>query len=135
MMPCGIERFVGRWVSASGYRLHITRMAQSRAFVDFLDPGGVPIRRPYMTGALTRRLAARYDDHQDMLEVDLWDADKGFTLQLIHEIDYVLDITQRESLVPGISMSENGPHLDDYSRLFGPLEHFVRDETQNTTLQ
>ena len=48
MMLYGIARFVGSWVSASGYRLRIKKVRKDRASVDFLDPRGAPIQRSYM---------------------------------------------------------------------------------------
>jgi hypothetical protein len=38
MTRYGITRFVGSWVSASGYRLRIKKVRKDRASVDFLDP-------------------------------------------------------------------------------------------------
>ena len=47
MMRYGIARFVGSWVSSSGYRLRIKKVPQDQAAVDFLDPRGAPIQRSY----------------------------------------------------------------------------------------
>jgi hypothetical protein len=47
----GIARFVGSWVSASGYRLRIKKVRKDQASVDFLDPRGAPVKRSYMGGA------------------------------------------------------------------------------------
>lgn len=43
----GIAQFVGSWVSGSGYRLRIKKVRNDRASVDFLDPRGTPVERPY----------------------------------------------------------------------------------------
>src|SRR5437667_4638867 len=51
MLRTGIEQFVGFWVSESGYRLRIRKVRKDQAFVDFLDPRGAPIARPYMGGS------------------------------------------------------------------------------------
>ena len=51
MTRYGIARFVGSWVSASGYRLRIKKVRKDRASVDFLNPRGAPVQRPYMGGA------------------------------------------------------------------------------------
>ena len=50
MLRAGVAQFVGSRASESGYRLHIRRVRKDQAFVDFLDPRGAPIGRPYMGG-------------------------------------------------------------------------------------
>ena len=130
MLRTGIAQFVGSWVSESGYRLHIRRVCRDQAFVDFLDPRGAPIGRPYMRGAPSIRMIAHYDDYYEDFRVDLWEKSKGFTLHLDHEYDYVLDSEQREALVPSISRYERDRFLDAYYSLFGPLDHFVRTAEQ-----
>ena len=84
MTRYGIARFVGSWVSASAYRLRIKEVLREQASVDFLDPRGVPIQRPYMSGAPTVKMIAHYDDYNENFEVDLWEAGKGFILDLSH---------------------------------------------------
>jgi hypothetical protein len=128
MMRHGIERFVGSWVSASGYRLRIRRLRKDKASVDFLDPTGRPVERPYMQGAASLQMVAHYDDYDDLFEVELWDQGKGFSLHLDHENDYELDKRRREALVPSISRYERDRYLGQFYPLFGPLEHFVREE-------
>jgi len=51
MLRYGIAQFVGSWVSESGYHLRIKKVRKGRASVDFLDPRGAPVQRPYMGGA------------------------------------------------------------------------------------
>jgi len=51
MMRYGIARFVGSWVSSSGYRLRIKKVRKDQASVDFLDPRGAPIQRSFLKGA------------------------------------------------------------------------------------
>jgi hypothetical protein len=46
-----LQEFVGSWVSESGYHLRIKKVRNGRASVDFLDPRGAPVQRPYMGGA------------------------------------------------------------------------------------
>ena len=48
MLRYGIAQFVGSWVSESGYHLRIKKVRKGRASVDFLDPRGSPVQRPYM---------------------------------------------------------------------------------------
>jgi hypothetical protein len=134
MLRIGIEQFVGSWVSESGYRLHIRKVRRDQAFVDFLDPRGAPITRPYMGGAPSMRMIAHYDDYNEDFRVDLWEEGKGFILHLDHEYDYVLDSEQRESLEAAISRYERDRFLDEYYSLFGPLDHFVRRDAQNKRL-
>ena len=98
MLRTGIEQFVGFWVSESGYRLRIRKVRKDQAFVDFLDPRGAPIARPYMGGAPSMKMVAQYDDYNEDFRVDLWEEGKGLMLHLDHEYDYVLDSEQREAL-------------------------------------
>ena len=135
MTHYGIARFVGSWVSASGYRLRIKEMLRDQASVDFLDPRGVPIQRPYMRGAPTVKMIAHYDDYNENFEVDLWEEGKGFILDLSHHYNYELDLEQREALVPALSRFERDRFLDECYSLFGPLDHFVRREAQNRTIE
>ena len=135
MTRYGIARFVGSWVSASGYRLRIKEMLRDQASVDFLDPRGVPIQRPYMRGAPTVKMIAQYDDYNENFEVDLWEEGKGFILDLSHHYNYELDLEQREALVPALSRFERDRFLDECYSLFGPLDHFVRREAQNRTIE
>jgi hypothetical protein len=48
MLRNGIAQFVGSWVSGSGYHLRIKKVRKGQASVDFLDPHGAPVQRPYM---------------------------------------------------------------------------------------
>ena len=50
MLRNGIAQLVGSWVSQFGYRLRVEKVRRDRAVVDFLDPRGAPIVRPYMGG-------------------------------------------------------------------------------------
>lgn len=132
-MHLGISRFVGTWVAASGHRLRIREVRKDKASVDFFDPDGKPVRRPYMGGASSLEMAAHYDDYDGLFEVDLWGPRKGFTLHLAHEEAYELDKHQREALVPGISRYQQDRFLDEFSPLFGRLEHFVRERDPEPT--
>lgn len=130
MFGTGIEQFVGSWVSEAGYRLRIRKVRKDQAFVDFLDPRGAPIARPYMGGALSMNMIAHYDDYNEDLRVDLWEEGKGFILHLDHGYDYVLESEQREALEPAISRYERDRFLHAYYSLFGPLDRFVRASEQ-----
>jgi len=105
-----------------------------RASVDFLDPRGAPVQRPYMGGAPSLKMVAHYDDCNGMFAVDLWEEGKGFILDLTHEYNYELDPERREALVPALSRNERDHFLDACYSLFGPLDHFVRRKAQNKRL-
>ena len=135
MTRYGIARFVGSWVSASGYRLRIKKVREDQASVDFLDPRGAPVQRPYMKGAPSMKMIAHYDEYNGIFEVDLWEEGKGFILDLTHEYDYEPDLERREALVPALSRYERDRFLDECYSLFGPLDHFVRGKEQNKPLQ
>ena len=126
MIHYGIEKFVGSWVSTSGYCLRIKKMREDLALVDFLDPSGNPVQRPYMRGAPSTNMTAHYDDYYGTFEVELWEDGKGFILDLSHEYDYELEPEQREALVPALSRNERDRFLDECYSSFGPLDHFVR---------
>ena len=111
MLRYGIAQFVGSWLSESGHRLRIEKVRKDRAVVDFLDPRGAPITRPYMGGTPSMKMIAHYDDYNEDFRVDLWEEGKGFTLHLDHEYDYLLDSEQREALVPSISRYERDRFL------------------------
>lgn len=126
MIRYDITRFVGSWVNSSGYRLKIKKLNELQATVDYLDPSGKPVRRPYMSGAPSLGMVAVYDDYNGTFEVDLWEAERGFILDLSHEYDYELDEKRREALVPAITRYEDDHFLDEFYPLFGRLKHFVR---------
>jgi len=134
MLRNGIAQFVGSWLSESGYHLRIKKMRKGWASVDFLDPRGAPVQRPYMGGAPSLKMVAHYDDYKGMFEVDLWEEGKGFILDLTHEYNYELDPERREALVPALSRNERDHFLDACHSLFGPLDHFVRGKAQNKRL-
>jgi hypothetical protein len=134
MLRYGIAQFVGSWISASGFRLRMKKVRKDQASVDFLDPRGAPVQRPYMRGAPSVKMIARYDDYNGSFEVDLWEDGKGFILDLTHAYDYELDLQRREALVPALTRHERDRFLDDYYSLFGPLDHFVRRKASNKTL-
>ena len=126
MIRYGIAQYVGSWVSASGYCLRIKKMRKDLASVDFLDPTGAPVQRPYLGGAPSKNMVALYDDYNGTFQVHLWDEGKGFILDLSHEYEYELDSQRRESLEPALSRNKQDHFLDEYYSLFGPLDHFVR---------
>ena len=131
MILYDITRFVGSWADSSGYSMRIKMQRRDQAIVDFFDPSGSPVGRPYMNGAPTLEMVAQYDDYNGTFEVDLWEAGRGFVLDLSHEYEYELDEERREALVPAIVRYADDHFLDVFCPLFGPLGHFVRAETQN----
>jgi hypothetical protein len=127
----GIEKFVGIWISASGNCLRIKKVRKDLASVDFLDPSGAPVQRPYMGGAVSTNMVAHYDDYYENFEVELWE-EKGYILHLSHEYDYKLDLEQRETLIPALSRNMRDDFLDKYYSLFTPLDHYARGKEQQT---
>lgn len=133
MIRYGIAKYVGSWVSASGYCLHIKKVRKDLALVEFLDPSGAPVRRSYMRGAPSKNMVAHYDDYYENFEVELWE-ERRFILHLSHEYDYELDPKRREALVPSLSRFERDRFVDEFYSLFGPLDHFVRGKEHNQTI-
>jgi hypothetical protein len=103
-------------------------MRNDQALVDFLDPSGASVQRPYMKGAPSAKMVAHYDDCNGTFEVELREEGKGFVLDLTHEYDFDLDAERRKALVPALSRYGRDCYLDEYYSLFGPLDHFVRNE-------
>ena len=97
--------------------------------MDFLDPSGAPVQRPYMGGAASTNMVADYDDYYENFEVELWE-ERRFILHLSHEYDYELDPERREALVPTLSRNMRDHFLDKYYSLFSPLDHFVLRKEQ-----
>lgn len=127
----GIEQFVGTWISASGYCLRIKKVRKNLASVDFFDPSGAPVQRPYMGGAASTNMVAHYDDYYGNFDVELWE-DRRFILHLSREYDYECDPEQCEVFEPALSRNIRDSFLDQYYSLFGPLESFVRRKEENT---
>ena len=129
MLRFGIAQFVGSWISASGYCLRIKKVRKDLALVDFLDPSGAPVQRPYMGDAPSTNMVAHYDDYYDNFEVELWE-ERRLILDLSHEYEYELDPKRREALVPALSWNAGDRSLDKWRSSFGPLDHFVREMEQ-----
>ena len=129
MLRYGIAQFLGSWVSASGYCLRIKKVRNDLASVDFLDPSGSPVQRPYMGGTASTNMVAHYDDYYENFDVELWEK-RRFILHLSHEYDYALDPKRRESLEPALSRDSQDHFLEEYYSLFGPLDHFVRSRAE-----
>ncbi len=126
-MIFAIERYVGYWVASSGHRLRIKKFSGKSASVDFLDPSGIPVRRPYCNASPAEGMLARYDDYNGEFDVELWERGRGFTLHLLYEYQYELDEFRREALIPSISRCQEDEFLDRYYPLFGQLKHFIRE--------
>ena len=127
----GIEQFVGTWISASGYCLRIKKVRKNLASVDFLDPSGAPVQRPYMGGAASMNMVAHYDDYYGDFDVELWEK-RRFILHLSREYDYEWYPEQCEALEPSISRNTQDRFLDKYFSLFGLLESFIRRKEKET---
>ena len=132
MVDYSINRFTGRWKSESGHSIKIDKISDTQASVSFFGIDGKPPLRPYFNNLPTVDMTAYYDDYMGTFEVELWTKEKGFMLGLTHEHRYELDESNRESLVPAISRYEEDDFLDEYYKLFGPLQHFTKNEGRTT---
>jgi hypothetical protein len=128
MSVYGIDKVIGSWVRASGWRLEVIKRSESTALVDVFDPSGQPVIRSYMDNAPCTQMTAHYDEYEGRFEVELWKEGSGFLLDLTHEPEYELDPQRREALVSGIGRYAEDYFLDAYYAIFGPLEHFTRLE-------
>ena len=68
------------------------------------------------------------------LVVELWEDGKGFQLDLNFEPGYILDELQRDSIVPGLSRYEKDVFLDEYYHFFEPLKHYIKKDSEQSTL-
>jgi hypothetical protein len=127
-MKYGIDKFIGTWVSESRYRLEIIKVSSTEASVSLYSPNGAAPLRPYYDNLPTIRMYASYDEYEGDFDISLWKKRSGFVYSLEHEYDYMLDKHERESLAPGLCRNSQDEFLDQYYYLFGPLDHFVREE-------
>jgi hypothetical protein len=81
------------------------------------------------------KMIAHYDNYNGIFEVDLWEGGKELILDLTHQYNYELDPERREALVPALIQYERDRFLDEYYSLFGPLDHSLRRNAQNKTLE
>jgi hypothetical protein len=62
--------------------------------VDFLDPSGTPIQRPYMRGAPPTNMVAHYNDYNGTFEVELWD-ERGFIVSQSENVIVVIRLFRK----------------------------------------
>jgi len=129
-MTFGIDRYVGIWRNAEGYRLEIRRFDATHAVASLFSPFGPPVSRPYYDNKLTVEMPAIYHDYDGDMEISLWKDGSGFVLQLQHEGAYDLDEARREALIPALSQYAEDTFLDSYHPLFGRLSHYTRQKAE-----
>lgn len=122
----GIDLYIGKWVSTTGQTLDIVKVSTLKAKVTFYNIFGENPKRPYYENKPTIKMPAYYDEDEGDLNVELWEKDKEFELNLLHELDYIIDDKNRESLVPGLTRFVEDDFLDQYYKLFGLQEHYCR---------
>jgi hypothetical protein len=64
-------------------------------------------------------------EHGETQQVELWEKEKGFFLDLTFEYAYELDKDCRDALVPALSRYAEDAFLDQYYHLFEPLQHYA----------
>ena len=71
-------------------------------------------------------MPATYDDYEGDFRVDLWEENKGYSLDLDQDCSQPLDESGLYMLSPGISRNSEDNFLDQYSRLFGNLSSYTK---------
>jgi hypothetical protein len=125
------DKFVGEWQNEAGNLLVIEKKTDQRCSVTFLKgPNSEPVLRPYFRNLPSIEMDSIIIDHGSILEVELWEKEKGFSLHLTYENAYELDTDFRASLVPALSRYSEDEFLDQYYYLFYPLKHYVRKHSR-----
>jgi hypothetical protein len=124
-MKDGIDKYVGTWVSKSGWIVEIKKKTNATASVTLKNPNGEIIIREFMDGLPAASMQSSYDDYMGAFDVELGEAGSGFELNLEYEPEYQLDEKNRDALVPALSRDSNDNNLDQYYRSLGSLEHYT----------
>ena len=129
-MKYDIDRYVGNWIDEEGYRLEIRKKDETNALVSLFSPQGTPVSRPYWKDKKTVDMPAKYDDHMGDFDIQLWEQNKRFCLNLLHEhsprkVDY-----GEEILAPSLTRYEDDNHLDQYYAFFGKLSYYKREHNE-----
>ena len=126
-MEDDISKFIGEWENESGNVLVIQRkIALSGSVSFFKGPKSEPVLRPYCGNSPSLEMDSYLTEYGDSLQVELWEKERGFRLDLTYEYAYELDKDWRDSLVPALSRYEKDAFLDQYYHLFEPLEHYTK---------
>ena len=125
-MEDDISKFIGEWENESGNVLVIQRKTALSGSVSFFKgPKCEPVLRPYCGNSPSLEMNSYLTEYGDTLQVELWEKEKGFRLDLTYEYAYELDKDWRDALVPALSRYEKDAFLDQYYHLFEPLEHYT----------
>ena len=126
-MEDDISKFIGEWENESGNVLVIQRKTALSGSVSFFKgPKSEPVLRPYCGNSPSLEMDSYLTEYVDTLQVELWEKEKGFRLDLTYEYAYELDKDWRDALVPALSRYEKDAFLDQYYHLFEPLEHYTK---------
>ena len=129
-MKYAIDRYVGNWINEEGYRLKIRKNNETSAYVSLFSPLGPPVYRPYWGNKETVDMPAHYDDHMGDIDVQLWEPEKCFCLNLYHDYSTRKDNYGKEILSPGLTRYEEDNHLDLFYSLFGKLSEYIRENKE-----
>ncbi len=125
-MKVGIDKYLGLWKSDDGYCLDISKISETSALVSFYNPDGKPVIRPYFENKPTLQMSASYNEYDGEFDINLWETEKGFTLNLSYLDDYEFNNEQKETLIPSIIRNEKDDFLDIHYQLYGELKTFGR---------
>lgn len=127
-----IDSYIGEWKDEDGNRLIINKVNDETATVSFFaSSNNRPILRPWYNNKPSLDMSAKYyPEEGSELVVDLWEADKGFSLYLSFEPEYSLDEFRCDSIVPALSRYEEDNYLDQYYSFFGRLRHYTKEDVE-----
>ncbi len=125
-----IDRYIGFWKNEEGYRLEIRKKDETNALASLFAPSGHPISRPYMDGKETVDMPAIYDDYIGDFDIQLWNPDSGFCLNLHHFNSTRNDNYGEELLSPGLTRHEEDNHLEPFYALYGKLSYYKRQKAE-----
>jgi hypothetical protein len=126
-MDSYLDNYVGEWEDETGNRLSIRKIDEKTCVVSFFRARDQqPIGRPWCAGKLSVDMVAKYrPENGPELIVELGEEESGFTLHLNFEPAYILDVAERNALVPVLSRNAEDDFLEQYYRYFEPLKHYT----------
>ena len=127
-MSSYINHYVGEWEDERGNWLRIRKVTDRTCWVSFLCAGDhQPLQRPWCAAKPATDMVGEYWPEYGLeLLVELWEADKGFTLHLGFEAANIVRDGEGDILIPSLSRFEGDHFLDQYYAYFEPLTPYER---------
>jgi len=133
-MKYGIDNYTGNWQDSDGYRLEIIKIDDSHALASLFSPFGPPVSRPFWDGRDCIDMPVEYDEYYGDFRIQLWEKNKGFTLDLLYDPFLNSSDDGIEILAPSLSRYAKDEHLQKYYKLFGNLNYYKKDNSRTNPL-